>query len=144
MMRFKDQWFIDFDFRYNKQKAKERLDAAAEFLKAAKMSREKHLLRPMAENLFAAIELCIVAQLLLQADKDYTKNQHHTGTQNRYTKFIEVGNPKLEYKNTFLQLKDLRKSGRYLQANFSLSSKEADGYVETVSDLMEYTKNLLQ
>lgn len=53
MMLFKGQWFINFDFRYNKRKARERLDAAAEFLGAAKINREKLLLRPMAENLFA-------------------------------------------------------------------------------------------
>jgi hypothetical protein len=50
-----------------------RLDAAEEFLKASRINREKLLLRPMAENLFAAIELCIVAQMLLQADKNYTR-----------------------------------------------------------------------
>ena len=73
MMLFKGQWFIAFDFRYNKQKARERLDAAEEFLKASRINREKLLLRLMAENLFAAIELCIVAQMLLQADKNYTR-----------------------------------------------------------------------
>lgn len=128
MMLFKGRWFINFDFRYNKQKARERLDAAAEFLDAAKINREKLLLRPMAENLFAAIELCIVAQMLLQADKKYTKNQHHTGTENRYTKFIDIGNPKVEYKNTFLQLKNLRKSGRYLQKNFSCPKRKLIEY----------------
>jgi hypothetical protein len=144
MMRFKGQWFINLDFRYNKQRAGERLDAAVEFLEAAKINREKLLLRAMAENLFAAIELCIVAQMLLQADKNYTKNQHHTGTEYRYTKFIDIGNPKLEYKYTFLQLKNLRKSGRYLQKDFSLSFEEADRFLEIGSDLMEYTKKLLQ
>jgi len=55
---FKGQWYdINFDFKYNKQKARERLDAAVEFLEAAKINRKKLLLRPMAENLFAAIEL---------------------------------------------------------------------------------------
>jgi hypothetical protein len=144
MMRFKGQWFINLDFRYNKQRAGERLDAAVEFLEAAKINREKLLLRAMAENLFAAIELCIVAQMLLQADKNYTKNQHHTGTEYRYTKFIDIGNPKLEYKYTFLELKNLRKSGRYLQKDFSLSFEEADRFLEIGSDLMEYTKKLLQ
>ncbi|HZB73275.1 MAG TPA: hypothetical protein VE378_00885 [Nitrososphaeraceae archaeon] len=144
MMHFKGHWFINFDFRYNKQKAKERLEAAAEFLEAAKIGREKLLLRPMAENLFAAIELCIVAQMLLQADRDYTKNQHHTGTEHRYTKFIDIGNPKLEYKDTFLQLKNLRKSGRYLQKDFSLSEEDADRFLEIGNDLMKYTERLLQ
>jgi hypothetical protein len=143
MIFFKGQWFINFDFRYNKQKARERLDAAAEFLQAAKMDREKLLLRPMAENLFAAIELCIVAQMLLQADINYIKNQHHTGTESRYTKFVDLGNPKLEYKDTYLQLKNMRKSGRYLQKDFSLPLEEADRFFEIGNDLMEYTKRLL-
>jgi len=81
--------------------------------------------------------------MLLQADKDYTKNQHHTGREDRYTSFIDIGNPKLEYKDTFLQLKKLRKSGRYLQKDFSLSLEEADRFLEIGNDLMEYTKKLL-
>ena len=143
MMLFKGQWFMAFDFRYNKQKARERLDAAVEFLKASKINREKHLLRPMAENLFAATELSIIAQMLLQADKNYTRNQHHTGTESRYTNFIDIGNPKVEYKDTFLQLKKLRNSGRYLQKEFSLSVEEADKYLETINELVEYTRRLL-
>jgi hypothetical protein len=82
--------------------------------------------------------------MLLQADRDYTKNQHHTGTEHRYTKFIDIGNPKLEYKDTFLQLKNLRKSGRYLQKDFSLSEEDADRFLEIGNDLMKYTERLLQ
>jgi hypothetical protein len=143
MMRFKNRWQIYFDFRYNKKMAKERLEAAEEFLNAAALDRERKLIRPMAENLFAAIELCITAQLLLQADKDYAKNQHHTGTKNRYVSFIDIGNYKTEYKDTFIELTNLRRSGRYLQKEFSLSLDKADRYLEIVKDIMAYTKELL-
>jgi hypothetical protein len=51
-------------------------------------------MRPAIENLFAAAELLATAQLLLGADSHYTKRQHHTGTINRYTAFIDIGNYK--------------------------------------------------
>jgi hypothetical protein len=143
MIYFRNRWYIYFDFRYNKKMAKERLEAAEEFLEAAKLDHENNLLRPMAENLFAATELCITSQLLLQSDKSYTKKQHHEGTKNRYISFIDIGNYKIEYKNAFIELRELRKSGRYLQMEFTLSSQEADKYLEIGKDLLEYSKKLL-
>jgi hypothetical protein len=63
-------------------------------------------MRPAIENLFAAAELLATAQLLLGADSHYTKRQHHTGTINRYTAFIDIGNYKVEYKETLVELKN--------------------------------------
>ena len=51
----KEDSIINFDFRYSKQKARERLDATVEFLEAAKINLEKLLLRPMARK-----KICLV------------------------------------------------------------------------------------
>ena len=142
-IKFKDKWVISFDFRYNIKMARDRLNAAEQFLKSARINRENNLFRPLAENLFAAIELCITAQLLLYADKYYTKNQHHTGTQKRYVEFIDIGNYKMDYKDVYLELMGLRRSGRYLQKDFYLSLDKADKFLEIVNDIMEYSKGLL-
>jgi len=100
-------------------------------------------MRPAIENLFAAAELLATAQLLLGADSHYTKRQHHTGTINRYTAFIDIGNYKVEYKETLLELKKLRKEARYLEKDFLIAPIDIEKYLNVVNDMYKLTQRLL-
>lgn len=143
IIKFKDKYAIGFDFRYNKKMAVNRLNAAEQFYESAKLNYEKGLMRPFAENLFAAAELSATAQLLITADSEYTKRQHHTGTMNRYSNFIDLGNYKIEYKDALLELKKLRRQARYVEQDFIFNEIDAKKYLRIIQEMVEVTKKLL-
>ncbi len=62
---------------------------------------------------------------------------------NKGTIYATQQNYRIEYKDAFIELRNLRKSGRYLQKEFSLSLDKADRYLEIVKDIIAYTKKLL-
>lgn len=140
---FRGQWIMSFDFRYNKEKSRARLETAIQFLSAAKNNHEEGLDRPCVDNMYSAIELLATAQLLLYADKEYSKRQHHAGTEKRYIAMADIGNYKIEYKETLLELKNIRKSARYLAKDFQFSSAEADRFMKIIEDMTNYTKRML-
>jgi len=131
ILKFKGKWTLVFDFRYNKKMARERLDAAGQFYESAKLNYERGLMRPAIENLFAAAELLATAQ------------QHHTGTINRYTAFVDIGNYKVEHTETLLELKTLRTEARYLEKDFLITPIDIEKYLNVVNDMHELTQRLL-
>jgi len=143
-VKFNEKWNIAFDFRHNKKRADDRLNIAIQFLSSAKMNHEKELWRPFVDNMFSATELLATAQLLLHADKEYTKRQWHEGTERKYTAFVDMGNYKIDYKNTFLELSKLRKSARYRSDEFRFTKEEATRYLTVLDDMVEFTKKLLK
>jgi hypothetical protein len=63
LIRFREKWIMHFDFRYNKQKARERFDAGKEFYNVAKYCFDAKLLRPFVDALFSATELLVTATM---------------------------------------------------------------------------------
>lgn len=143
MLLFDGKWYMSFDFRYNKAKAKEFVESARDFLDNAKFSYEKEKWRPFIDNMFSATELLVVAQLLPHADSEYSKKQWHQGTEKRYASMVDIGNFKLEYKNTLLELRKLRKQARYHAAKFVFNKEDAVRYLNILEDMINYTKKTL-
>src|SRR3989344_7769146 len=50
LLLFKNNWIISFDFRYNKERVKNHIEASKEFYDSAKDNLEKNRLRPFYEN----------------------------------------------------------------------------------------------
>jgi uncharacterized protein (UPF0332 family) len=137
-------WVIVWDFRYNKGMARERANAAKEFLEVAKICFEKKLLRACVDNLFSAIELLASAQLLMIPDLKYTKKQTHNYTQTKYNAFVSVGNYKVDYKTALNKLSSLRDKARYLEQSFAINPEELGKYLEIAIDMARTTEKLIQ
>ena len=97
LIRFREKWIMHFDFRYNKQKARERFDAGKEFYNVAKYCFDAKPLRPFVDILFSATELLVTTQLFVISEADYPSKAKHKNIQYRYNSFIKIGNPKAEY-----------------------------------------------
>ncbi len=140
MLKLRDNWYIHFDFRQNKGRAKKLFDSALQFFEGAKLCHQNKLDRPFVDNLFSAVELLATAHLFTMSEKDYIKKQTHNRTQQRYNAFINIGNAKSEYKDTLNQLRGLTDAARYLKRPFKLEETDAQKYITIVEDMVTYTR----
>lgn len=136
-------WKIKFDFRRYKRKAKERYDAAREFLDAARNALNEGHLRAFADTLFSSAELFITSQLFVMSEKEYVLKPTHTWTQIKYNSFIEMGNYKNKYRDAFNKLAGLRDGARYFNRSFNLTVQQAEQFLHVVEDLEKHTNKVI-
>ena len=75
-----------------------------EFYETATLCINNGLLRSFIDNLYNAVELLVTSQLLLMADKDYTRKQSHPSTRTHFN----AGQYDPEHKNIYNKLYSLR------------------------------------
>lgn len=139
LIRVKDLWTIKFDGTWNKARAKQRFDAAKEFYEAAILCLNNQLLRPFIDNLYSAVELLATSQLLLIADKKYTKKQSHSSTRTR----INSVQYKSEHRSIYNKLYGLRDGARYLNNDFRYNSDDGAKLLQNVNKIMTYTEQYI-
>ena len=61
----------------------------------------------------------------------------------RYSAFIDIGNYKIEYKETLLELKKMRREARYLEKDFIFNEDNILKYLKVIEDMLDVTKKLL-
>lgn len=143
MILFRKGWKIKFDLRQNKRKAKERYDAAKEFLNLAKKALEEGNLRAFTDILFSAVELFVTSQLFVISEQEYVKKATHSWTQLRYNLFINNGNYKKEYKTAFNKLSGFRDAARYFNKPFKLTTEDAKEMLQIAEDLEKFTEKMI-
>ena len=134
---------IFFDFRRNRGLAKERYQAALQFLEAAEFCVNKMLLRPFIDCLFSAAELLASSQLFLFADPKYVKKGSHGQTHSQYNLRSKLGIGNQTYVTTFNKLSSMRTSARYLKGPIALSESDAREYLKAVQEMADYTKRFI-
>ncbi len=134
LLLFKQKWIISFDFRYNKKRVNERLEAAKEFYNSSKDNLKNKRLRPFFENSFACAELLTEALLIQFFDKDIFKS--HKSRSEYITKWAELGNIEEDYPNKLKRLSNLRSSARYMSST-EFKNEDPQKYLEYLDGLFE-------
>jgi len=134
---------IFFDFRRNRGLAKERYEAAMQFLDVAEYCANKMLLRPFIDCLFSAAELLASSQIFLFAEPKYVKKSSHGQTHSKYNLHSKWGIGNKTYTTTFNKLSSIRTSARYLKRPINLSESDAREYLKTVQEMADYTKRFI-
>lgn len=129
-------WCLAFDFRFNKAEARKHLDAAEEFLAAARFSLKEVLLRAAAENLFNAAELAAKAYILMTPVKSASTSERHGFIHSRFNVLGRFGNIAPDQKDAFNTLSSMRPSARYLRAEFVAGIEELTELATQVADLV--------
>jgi len=141
LLLFKGEWFVSFDFRYNKEMVKERLEAAKEFLESARENYEKDRLRPFYENSFACAELLTEA-LLIQFFKKSTLKSHEQRIEGMKG-WAELGNVKEEFSDKLSKLEWLRDSARYLSST-EFKKENPKEYLDAIDDMYDFVEKSIQ
>ena len=137
LLLFKDKWYISFDFRYNKDKAKEYLEAAKEFLDSVKDDFKNNRLRPFFECSFACAELLTQA-LLIQFFKQSTLKNHKQRMKG-IRLWAELGNVKEEFSGKLSKLFWLRNSARYLSTT-EFKQENPKEYLDSLEEMYNFVK----
>jgi len=116
LLLFKNNWIISFDFRYNKERIKEHIEASKEFYESVLDNLDKNRLRPFYENAFASAELSAKSVLLALPDKKILEGKNHKERLQKFKNWAELGNVKMEFSTTLSGLSNLRDSARYLSS----------------------------
>jgi uncharacterized protein (UPF0332 family) len=137
LIRDRNRWLLSFDFRYNAERANDCLDAAREFLGAARDSLQANRLRVFAETLFGATELAVKAKLLTMPDPEILKTKKHGMVAGKYNRWANLGNADVENAKLLNRLSNMRSLARYVGGPFSLTSGEAANMLAQAEKLLD-------
>lgn len=140
LMRLRNRWIISFDFRYNKKRIINHVEAAKEFFESAKDNLSKNRLRPFFENSFACSELAAKAILLKLPDKTILYGKDHDSRIEKFRNWADIGNVKTDYSTLLCKLNSLRPSARYLCSTQYKKEKPSE-IVKTLEEMIRFAEN---
>jgi hypothetical protein len=124
LLLHKGRWFLEFDFRYNAQRVADTIDAARQFLDAARFCSERAHVRAFCENLFGATELLAKGTLLMLPDKGILTSKKHDYVASHFNRWGKYGNTDPRYVGLLNQLGRLRSSARYVSGEVKFTAPE--------------------
>ncbi|WP_085918821.1 HEPN domain-containing protein [Halomonas sp. CSM-2] len=128
-----DKWFISFNFIYNKSLSQRHLEAAEEFLEAARESLSKRHFFACIDNLHSASELAAKAYLMGHPDKQLMESKSHGVIHKKINFERKLGNVNETHVDTINKLKNLRAPARYLQGDLNLEDGDIEMMIKEVS-----------
>ena len=146
LLLFKNNWIISFDFRYNKEKVREHIEASKEFYETATNSLENNRLRAFYENAFATAELSAKSILLLLPDKDILNDKSsksHGKIKNKLNNWANLGNVKMEFSTTLSKLRDLRDSARYVHSD-KYKEEDPNKIKDIIKEMVVFAENSIK
>ena len=115
-------WRAIFDFRSGRGKAAGMLEAATEFLEAAKWSAQRGDARVSVDTLFSASELVAKTHLILRPGRSILKT--HQSVSTAFNQWARLGNVGRGFRELFNRMSNQRAAARYNAAVVDLPSGE--------------------
>lgn len=137
LLRFGGQWYVAFDFRYNRGRSLELLAKAEQFRAAATRAHAAAEWSAFAFNLFTAMELAAKAELLVVPDQNLLNAKSHRTVHSRINKSAHLGNVDLEHVSAFNELARLRQDAAYSMQPFEVAAVRAEELLEAVVAFLE-------
>ena len=143
LLLIKGRWIISFDFRYNKKRILEHIEASKEFLESAKDNLTQNRLRPFFEDSFACAELLAKSILLQLPDKKILYGKDHASRINQFKNWASLGNVNQQHSDILERLKGLRSSARYLSSN-EFKQENPKKVFSILEDMFLFTNKLMK
>ena len=138
-LRIYSKWYYTFDFRYQKNTARDHCAAAEEFLAAAEHAHAGGHIRAFLENAHSCVELLVKVDLFL-INQVFEGQMHHKVLRSKAAAFVH-----LEDRNALLErLADLRLPGRYLVGNLKVETDEINEIRAALNDFAATTRTRVQ
>jgi len=130
-------WFLHFDFVYNKQRARQHLEAARQFIASAKHALENEHWAVVIESLCSASELTAKAYLLSAGGDSALKSKTHGVIASRTNMHRKLGNLDSSHVDVFNRVWGMRNNARYLEGELALTQAEAQEYIIVLEEFAE-------
>jgi uncharacterized protein (UPF0332 family) len=126
-------WIVSWDMRVNAREAAEHAKAAREFLDSARTSLADGRMRPFVQNLLDGTELMATAYLLTR--QDVKPGRTHRSVANPFNVERRAGRVDESFSKLLNNLRELRRSARYLRSDFALETDEANAMMATAEQM---------
>lgn len=136
LFRIGDSWYGAFDFRYNKAKSAQLLEAAEEFLATASYALDAGRKRAAVDNLFSAAELAATAFIITTPRPEYREIKKHGHVHTRFNMFARHGNVEAEHRKAYNMLSEQRIKARYVRGKLELTIEEIAKWKADVEGLI--------
>lgn len=143
MLRTRTGWAIALDAIYNRDRASQHLERAAEFWNTARLAAAAGHIAPAIDLLWSASELAAKARLLTIADPDVRDSRRHSVIHARYNMEAKLANIPAEFARTYNRLTEERPRARYLQGPVMLTAAELAQDLSTVRDMIDAGQDML-
>ena len=140
-MKIGDDWFLGFDFTYNRARASEHLAAAEEFLTVSRHCLDEKRYRAAVENLYAALELAAMAEMLFLPRK---ATKRHPERAKRLQQAVQLGNAPPGVDSALHYLAEVRRRARYFEGSFNPSAKKLEECYEAAANLISHVRQRLR
>lgn len=132
-----DRWYGSFDFRYNKGKAAELLEAAREFLATATDAIAAGRRRAAIDNLFSAAELAAKAYVVTMPLPGDGEIKSHGHVHSRFNMFSRHGNVDAGHRDAYNTLVVERGRARYVTGHLAASAHDIARWQADVQGLID-------
>jgi uncharacterized protein (UPF0332 family) len=130
-------WYLLFDFRYNAARVARHLQVAHEFLSAAERALGKQHLNAATDNLFAGVELCAKAHLLMLPDERVLSSTRHQFVATHFNLHGgRNGNIDTEFVELFNKLSSNWMKARYPDDSLGISAATVTAWLETAKRML--------
>jgi len=130
-------WYLLFDFRYNAARVGRHLKVAREFLSTAQDALTKQHLNVAIDNLFAGVELCAKAHLLMLPDERVLSSTRHPFVAAHFNQHGgKHGNVDSEFVELFNVLSSNWTKARYPADSLGTSSTTVAAWLETAQRML--------
>jgi uncharacterized protein (UPF0332 family) len=133
----KNVWYLLFDFRYNAARVERHLRVAHEFLSTAEDALTKQYLNVAIDNLFAAVELCAKAHLLMLPDESALSSRSHYFVASHFNRHgRKNGNVDSAFVDLFNDLSGRWTEARYPDDSLGTSSMTIAKWIATAKRML--------
>ena len=89
------------------------------------------------------MELLATSQLFVISEQEYVKKQTHVWTRLKYNSLMLANRANEDYKGLLNKLHGLVDGARYLSKPFEISSEDAQSYLTTAQNMIDFTKKFI-
>ncbi len=137
MIQYRGGWLLAFDFRHNATRIADHVDAASEFLDAARWALENNKPRPFVDSLLGATELAAKGFLIAAPDKTLLTTRKHGYIQSRFNQEGRLKNVDSRFVDLLNRLWNLRRPARYVSRELDLDPGEMKVMLATGEEMLE-------
>lgn len=140
LLLFKNSWIVSFDFRYNKEKVKNHINASKEFYEVAVESLSKNRIRAFYENAFASAELSAISILITLPSREILECRNHKKRLSQFKDWANLGNVEMKFNTTLSKLSELRDSARYLHSE-KFKEEDPNQIKDIIKEMINFAEN---
>lgn len=138
----KGNGYLLFDFRYNADRINDLVQIADEFIDSANDALANDLLHPLAENLFAAVELMAKALLMAHPDPRFLGRHSHGLVESELHKYARFGNVPQPYVDLYKRLMEVRPAARFGRSTLVIDGHEAATMLKTARGMRSHVEEV--